>query len=165
MKARVETREQSRNSSLNDIVQYMYNYALLELVQGRFRHWYRSKHTVSIFSGVQDSPDFLWALVVQLLLWVLVTRPVPVMPQERDFPGFRESLGYRLGREDLARDRWCYRICSMIPKTLNDKSVPLFDSGAVQHYLAYGSCARSTSGSQNLAVLPKRHDNSLSLRN
>ena len=38
MKARVETREQSRNPSLNDIVQYMYNYALLELVQGRFRH-------------------------------------------------------------------------------------------------------------------------------
>ena len=27
--------------------------------------------------------------------------------------------------------------------------------------LAYGGCARSTSGSQNLAVLPKRHDNSL----
>ena len=25
--------------------------------------------------------------------------------------------------------------------------------------LAYGGCARSTSGSQNLAVLPKRHDN------
>ena len=31
--------------------------------------------------------------------------------------------------------------------------------------LAYGNCAHSTSGSQNLAVLPKRHDNSLSLRN
>ena len=27
--------------------------------------------------------------------------------------------------------------------------------------LAYGGCARSTSGSQNLADLPKRHDNSL----
>ena len=30
--------------------------------------------------------------------------------------------------------------------------------------LAYGGCARSTSGSQNLAVLPKRHDNCLILR-
>ena len=29
---------------------------------------------------------------------------------------------------------------------------------------AHGSCACSTSGSQNLALLPKRHDNSLSLR-
>ena len=31
-------------------------------------------------------------------------------------------------------------------------------------YLAYGSWARNTSGSQNLAVLRKRHDNSLFLR-
>ena len=31
-------------------------------------------------------------------------------------------------------------------------------------HLAYGGWARSTSGSQNLAVLPKRHDNSLFLR-
>ena len=30
--------------------------------------------------------------------------------------------------------------------------------------LAFGDCARSTSDSQNLAVLPKRHDNSLFLR-
>ena len=31
----------------------------------------------------------------------------------------------------------------------------------VKYILAYCDCARSTSGSQNLAVLPKRHDNSL----
>ena len=45
-----------------------------------------------------------------------------------------------------------------------------FDCGFMQDTiynqgLAYGSYARSTSGSQNLAVLPKRHDNSLSLLN
>ena len=31
--------------------------------------------------------------------------------------------------------------------------------GFSPYYLAYGSCARSTSGSQNLGVLPKGHDN------
>jgi len=33
----------------------------------------------------------------------------------------------------------------------------------VQYRLAYGGCARITSGSENLAVLPKRHDNSVFL--
>ena len=38
-------------------------------------------------------------------------------------------------------------------------------SSQFQNILAYGNCAHSTSGSQKLGVIPKRHDNSLSLRN
>lgn len=34
----------------------------------------------------------------------------------------------------------------------------------VPDILAYGNCARSTTGSQKLVVPPKRHDNSLFLR-
>lgn len=104
------------------------NNILLELVHDRSRRWYRSKHIVSIFSWTPDSRVLLWAPVVQLLLWVLVTRPVPVMQQERDFLGLRVSLGYRMGLGDLALDRWCSRICSLIPTTLNGKSVSSFRS-------------------------------------
>ena len=99
------------------------NSVLLELVQDRSRRWHRSKHIVTIFSWTPDSLVFLWALAVQLLLWVLVTRPDPVMQQERDFLGLRVSLGYRLVLGDLALDKWWSRICSLIPTTLNDKSV------------------------------------------
>ena len=34
----------------------------------------------------------------------------------------------------------------------------------IQVTLAYGGCTRSTSGSQNLTVIPKRHENSHFLR-
>ena len=40
----------------------------------------------------------------------------------------------------------------------------ILSTRGASHIHAYGSCARSTSRSQNLAVLPKLHDNSLSLR-
>ena len=65
---------------------------------------------------------FLFALAVQLLLWAPEIHPVPVIPQERDFPGLRVTLGYQVGPGDLALDRRCSKNCSIIPTTLNDKS-------------------------------------------
>ena len=41
----------------------------------------------------------------------------------------------------------------------------IFVLNRMSFLLAYGNCARSKSGGQKLGVLPKRHDNSLSLRN
>ena len=48
--------------------------------------------------------------------------------------------------------------------TLTSLQKPGYAQGRMSNCLAYGDCARSTSGSQNLGVLPKRHDNSHILR-
>ena len=49
--------------------------------------------------------------------------------------------------------QWTFRLINRIPISAR--------SWRYHNSLAYGSWARSTSGSQNLAVLPKRHDKSL----
>ena len=53
--------------------------------------------------------------------------------------------------------KWCYH------RNLIFRSLHKRQRGS-HVFLAYSNCALSISGSQNVAVLPKRHDNSLFLR-
>ena len=57
----------------------------------------------------------------------------------------------------------CPTICVHSATRQNIHMYPYFLFATI-HHLTYGNCARRSSGSQKLGVLPKRHDNSLSLK-
>lgn len=51
--------------------------------------------------------------------------------------------------------------CTVLLRTSSSVFIASYHTSTVALFPAYGSYARSTSGNQNVAVLPKRHDDSL----
>ena len=54
--------------------------------------------------------------------------------------------------------------CSILPISFHLHSFPSLIICSMSLFLTYGRCARSTCGSQNRAVVPKRHEKSIFVR-